>query len=105
MAEAMAGGPPVSGKKGKAGAVDEGPGGVINGTFMKDFRTELAKSGASGCGVCEEKIPKGSVRIGKKEYESTRAKMYGPYDKYVKISFETKIKKGLFTKPLNIRFI
>ena len=81
MDEAMAGGPPVKGKKGKAGAADEGPGGLINGTFMKDFRTELAKSGASGCGVCEEKIPKGSVRIGKKEYDSTRAKMYGPYDK------------------------
>jgi hypothetical protein len=54
---------------------------VINGTFMKDFRTEYAKSGASGCGVCEEKIPKGKVRIGKKEYDSTRAKMYGPYDR------------------------
>jgi hypothetical protein len=48
---------------------------------MKEFRTEYAKSGASTCGVCEEKIPKGAVRIGKKEYETTRAKMYGPYDR------------------------
>jgi hypothetical protein len=54
---------------------------VSNGTDMKDFRTEYAKSGVSKCGACEEKIPKGHVRIGKKEYDSTRAKMYGPYDR------------------------
>ena len=29
-----------------------------SGTNMKDFRLEYAKSGASKCGVCEEKIPK-----------------------------------------------
>jgi hypothetical protein len=85
MNEAMSGAPvSVKGKsgKGKNGAAEAaGPGAVINGTFMKDFRTEYAKSGASGCGVCEEKIPKGKVRIGKKEYDSTRAKMYGPYDR------------------------
>ena len=49
---------------------------------MKDFRTELAKSGASKCGACEEKIKKGEARIGKKEYDSQRAKMYGPYDRW-----------------------
>jgi hypothetical protein len=83
MTEAMSG-PPVSGKgksgKGKNGA-EAGAGALINGTQMKEFRTEYAKSGASTCGVCEEKIPKGAVRIGKKEYETTRAKMYGPYDR------------------------
>ena len=50
------------------------------GTIMKDFRLELAKSGAAKCQVCEEKIKKGEVRAGKKNYESQRAKMYGPYD-------------------------
>ena len=49
---------------------------------MSDFRLELAKSGASKCGICEEKIPKGVVRVGKKEFNSQRAKMYGPYDKW-----------------------
>ena len=47
---------------------------------MKDFRLELAKSGAAKCKVCEEKIKKGEARISKKEYNSERAKMYGPYD-------------------------
>ena len=79
---------------------------TASGTNMKDFRLEYAKSGASKCGVCEEKIKKVSklrwiaifswqikeltydfffqneVRAGKKEYESQRAKMYGPYDKW-----------------------
>ncbi len=67
--------------------------------MLKDFRLEYAKSGASKCGVCEEKIAKvricqpneivfhfalfqAEVRVGKKEYESQRAKMYGPYDKW-----------------------
>ena len=77
-------------ESGGAGAVVAGKGkkggqaaaaAVSNGTDMKDFRTEYAKSGGSKCGACEDKIPKGHVRIGKKEYDSTRAKMYGPYDK------------------------
>ena len=53
-----------------------------HGTVMKDFRLELAKSGASKCGVCKEKIKMRKVRVGKKEYDSQRAKMYGPYDKW-----------------------
>ena len=53
---------------------------------MKDFRLELAKSGAAKCKVCEEKIKKGEARISKKEYNSQRAKMYGPYDAWHHIS-------------------
>ena len=34
-----------------------------HGTLMKDFRLELAKSGASKCGVCEEKIAKVPLQI------------------------------------------
>jgi len=65
----------TSGKKGKSSGDDDS-------TFLKDFTTEYAKSGASYCGACEEKIPKNAVRIGKKEYDTTRAKMYGPYFKW-----------------------
>ena len=79
-------GAPLAGKgksgKGKAAAADSGAAdSLINGTLIREFRTEYAKSGGSVCGICEEKIPKAAVRIGKKEYESTRAKMYGPYDR------------------------
>lgn len=71
---------PSSSKKGDAKAAAKAV--SSRGTILKDFRLEYAKSGASKCGVCEEKIPKGEVRAGKKEYESQRAKMYGPYDRW-----------------------
>ena len=62
---ALVGGPPISGKAGKKGGKTD-KNGVANsggglsalGTIMKDFRLELAKSGASKCGVCDEKIKK-----------------------------------------------
>jgi len=73
MTDALSG-KPLSGK-GKSAMTK-------SGTNMGDFRLEYAKSGASKCGVCEEKIKKNEVRAGKKEYESQRAKMYGPYDKW-----------------------
>ena len=53
-----------------------------HGTKMKDFCLENAKSGASRCGVCKEKIKMREVRVGKKEYDSQRAKMYKPYIKW-----------------------
>ncbi|XP_021955336.1 poly [ADP-ribose] polymerase [Folsomia candida] len=37
---------------------------------LKDFSVAYAKSGQSKCQACEEKIPKGDLRIGKKDYES-----------------------------------
>ena len=70
-----------SGKGGKAEVESGGAASLVNGTNIREFRTEYAKSGGSKCGICEDKIPKGAVRIGKKEYDSTRAKMYGPYDR------------------------
>ena len=36
---------------------------TASGTNQKDFRLEYAKSGASKCGVCEEKIAKVSSQI------------------------------------------
>ena len=76
--------PAKGGKKGSKKAANGSAGGGLsaNGTILKDFRLEYAKSGASKCGVCEEKIKKNEVRAGKKEYESQRAKMYSPYDKW-----------------------
>ncbi|XP_022328673.2 poly [ADP-ribose] polymerase 1-like isoform X1 [Crassostrea virginica] len=47
-----------------------------------DFSTEYAKSGKSKCKGCEDFIGKNEVRIGKKDYESQRAKMYGPMDQW-----------------------
>merc|ERR1712223_394433 len=49
----------------------------------------------STCGICEEKIKKGVPRAGKKEYESTRAKMYGPYDRWHHIDCFTKQREDL----------
>lgn len=46
----------------------------------KDFTVEYAKSNQSTCRACNEKIGKGEARIAKKEYDSQRAKMYGPVD-------------------------
>ncbi|XP_062619939.1 poly [ADP-ribose] polymerase 1-like [Saccostrea cucullata] len=47
-----------------------------------DFSTEYAKSGKSKCKGCEDFIGKDEVRISKKDYESQRAKMYGPVDQW-----------------------
>ncbi|XP_069975958.1 poly [ADP-ribose] polymerase 1-like [Penaeus vannamei] len=58
------------GKKGKGKA----KGGV------NDFTAEYAKSGRAMCRGCDEKILKDQVRISKKEYDSERARMYGPVD-------------------------
>jgi len=74
------------GKKGKKGAASKGGagagGGLTDGTLLKDFRTEYAKSGAAKCRTCEEKIGKGEVRICKKDYDDDRAKQYGPLDRW-----------------------
>lgn len=48
----------------------------------KDYVVEYAKSGRAKCRKCEDKIAKDEVRISKKEYESDRAKMYGPVDQW-----------------------
>ncbi|NP_001191521.1 poly-(ADP-ribose) polymerase I [Aplysia californica] len=60
---------------GKGGGGDDG-----GAASTEDFNTEYAKSGKSRCRGCEENIAKDSLRISKKEYESQRAKMYGPQD-------------------------
>ena len=71
MVEASLNGAPVAsgkgGKKsGKAAANGSASGGLSkNGTLLKDFRLEYAKSGGSKCGVCEEKIKKVSNILAK----------------------------------------
>jgi len=71
----------TSGKKSKKGK-GGGKGEMVDGTLLQDFRVEYAKSGASTCRTCEEKIPKGEVRIAKKDYDDPKAKMYGPLDRW-----------------------
>jgi hypothetical protein len=53
---------------------------------LKDFAIQYAKSGASTCQACEEKIPKGDVRISKKDYDSERALMYSKGNGLVSLS-------------------
>jgi hypothetical protein len=65
MLEASLTGAPIPTKGGKKGSsksateVAAAGGGIsANGTLLKEFRLEYAKSGASKCGACEEKIKK-----------------------------------------------
>ena len=51
-------GPPPKGSGGKAKGKGKAKMEVVDGTVIKDFRAEYAKSGASTCKSCEEKIPK-----------------------------------------------
>ena len=54
-------------------------------TVLEDFSIEYAKSGSSKCGICEEKIKKGDIRVGKKIYDTRMAKLNGPYDRWYKL--------------------
>ncbi|XP_021365761.1 poly [ADP-ribose] polymerase 1-like isoform X2 [Mizuhopecten yessoensis] len=55
-----------------------GGGGDAGGATSGDYETEYAKSGRSGCRGCGDNIAKGAVRIAVKDFESQRAKLYGP---------------------------
>ncbi|ELT93548.1 hypothetical protein CAPTEDRAFT_223861 [Capitella teleta] len=45
---------------------------------LSDYSVEYAKSSQSGCRGCGNKIGKNEVRVSKKDYDSMKAKMYGP---------------------------
>lgn len=60
------------------GSADGEDGACSGETNYKDFLIEYAKSGASMCRACDTKIPKNYVRLAKKDFESQRARMYGP---------------------------
>ncbi|XP_048732716.1 poly [ADP-ribose] polymerase 1-like [Ostrea edulis] len=64
------------------GGGGNGGGDATDGSSAEDFNTEYAKSGKSKCKGCEDFIAKGEVRISKKDYDSQRAKMYGPVDQW-----------------------
>ncbi|CAH1792738.1 unnamed protein product [Owenia fusiformis] len=66
-----------AGGGGDAGGAATGPSGNY-----KDYVAEYAKSGASTCRGCKEKIAKNEVRLSKKDYTSSRAVMYGPMDQW-----------------------
>jgi len=87
--EIEGGGSASSNGKGKAEESDE-------------FNTEYAKSGASRCRACEEKIPKDTLRLSIKDYESQRAVMYGPVDLWHHVDcFVEKRDELGFTKGLD----
>lgn len=60
---------------GSSGA-SSGKGSKSGGKASNDFSVGYAKSGKSACGGCEEFIPKGDVRISKKDFTSERALMF-----------------------------
>ncbi|CAD5118902.1 DgyrCDS7576 [Dimorphilus gyrociliatus] len=61
-----------------SGSADGEDGAYSGETNYKDFLIDYAKSGASVCRGCDSKIPKQEVRLAKKDFESQRARMYGP---------------------------
>jgi len=102
---ASGGDAPLPAGKGKSKKkLDNGSGGNVDGTIIKDFRTEYAKSGAAKCRTCEEKIAKGEVRIAKKDYDDDRAKMYGPMDRWhhAKCFIKNREKYEFFTSADNL---
>ena len=63
-------------------------------TVLDDFSIEYAKSGSSKCGICEEKIKKEDIRVGKRIYDTRMAKLNGPYDRWHHVQcFADKSKK------------
>jgi poly [ADP-ribose] polymerase len=64
---------------GGGGGGDTGDG-AAGASGYNDFNVEYAKSNRSTCRGCDSKIDKDDVRISKKDYETERAKMYGPQD-------------------------
>ena len=51
-------------------------------TVFTDFNIEYAKSGSSKCGICQDKIKREDIRVGKKVYDTRMAKLNGPYDRW-----------------------
>lgn len=58
---------------GGAAAGNSGGKGKKGGFLASDFSVAYAKSGKSTCVACEENIPKGDVRISKKDFTSEAA--------------------------------
>lgn len=67
-----------------------------------DFTTEYAKSNRSTCRGCDNKIDKDEVRVSKKDFETQRAKMYGPQDLWYHIDCFVKDREELeFATDMN----
>lgn len=60
-----------------------------------DFLAEYAKSGGSTCRLCEEKISKNALRLGKLDRDSKRAKMYGPMKQWWHVECFEKVREDL----------
>ncbi|XP_064621580.1 poly [ADP-ribose] polymerase 1-like [Lineus longissimus] len=72
----------INGGGGSSKKSASGGGDAASSQNYKDYSTEYAKSAKSKCRGCQDFIPKEAVRIAKKDYESDRAKMYGPMDSW-----------------------
>jgi len=95
---------PLPAQAGKGKAKAKGKSEIIDDTLVKDYRTEYAKSGASTCRSCEEKISKGDVRIAKKDFDDEKAKRYGPLDRWYHAKCFTQQREALqfFTSAVNL---
>ncbi|XP_033736235.1 poly [ADP-ribose] polymerase 1-like isoform X2 [Pecten maximus] len=79
-----------------------GGGDAAGGDTSGDYETEYAKSGRSGCRGCGDKIAQGAVRIAIKDFESERAKLYGPQNLWYHVDCFVADREDLeFTKDKN----
>lgn len=65
-----------AGGSGAASGGAAGKGSKAGGKASNDFSVQYAKSSRSECVGCMEFIPKGDVRISKKDYTSEKALMF-----------------------------
>lgn len=87
---------------GTGGGGGEGEEAVMTSDY-KDYTVGYAKSNQSKCRACEEKIGKDELRISKKDYESQRAKMYGPMDQWHHVDCFVENRDDLeFGKEMNV---
>ncbi|XP_033730954.1 poly [ADP-ribose] polymerase 1-like [Pecten maximus] len=87
---------------GMGGGGGGGGGDAAGGDTSGDYETEYAKSGRSGCRGCGDKIAQGAVRIAIKDFESERAKLYGPQNLWYHVDCFVADREDLeFTKDKN----
>ncbi|XP_060074355.1 poly [ADP-ribose] polymerase 1-like [Ylistrum balloti] len=88
----------VAGGGGGGGGGGDAGGDSTSGNYV----TEYAKSGRSGCRGCGDKIAQDAVRIAVKDFESERAKLYGPQNLWYHVDCFVEEREDLeFTKDKN----
>ncbi|KAG7202334.1 hypothetical protein KM043_018664 [Ampulex compressa] len=69
--------------------------GAKNSGAFSDFTVQYAKSSQSTCKGCEEKIIKGEIRVGKKDFESAEGRKYGGIDRWHHLECFAKLRATL----------